>query len=61
VRAAALETFGFAGIHLDAARNEAPVRGIRVISTDESPVTVLVVPTDEELEIARQAYTVAAR
>ena len=60
VRAAALETFGFAGIHLDAARNESPGRGIRVISTDESPVTVLVVPTDEELEIARQAHTVAA-
>jgi acetate kinase len=25
-----------------------------VISTDDSPVTVLVVPTNEELEIARQ-------
>ena len=29
-------------------------RGIRVISTDASRVTVLVVPTNEELEIARQ-------
>lgn len=59
VRAAALETFGFAGIHLDRARNDERGRGIRVISTDDSPVTVLVVPTDEELEIARQTLEVA--
>ncbi|CAL4859167.1 acetate kinase [Microbacterium sp. MM2322] len=60
VRAAALETFGFAGVRLDAERNASGGRGIRVISTDDSPVTVLVVPTDEELEIARQAHAVAA-
>ncbi|WP_405373544.1 MULTISPECIES: acetate/propionate family kinase [unclassified Microbacterium] len=59
VRAAALETLAFAGVRLDPARNEAGERGIRVISTDDSPVTVLVVPTDEELEIARQAHAVA--
>ena len=59
VRAAALETLGFAGVHLDAERNTSGERGIRVISTDDSPVTVLVVPTDEELEIARQAHAVA--
>ncbi|MEU2204530.1 acetate kinase [Microbacterium oleivorans] len=59
VRAAALETLGFTGVHLDAERNTSGERGIRVISTDDSPVTVLVVPTDEELEIARQAHGVA--
>ena len=59
VRAAALETLGFAGIRLDAARNEERRRGIRTISADDSAVTVLVVPTDEELEIARQTLTVA--
>ncbi|MEV8023875.1 acetate kinase [Microbacterium sp. NPDC080220] len=59
VRAAALETLGFAGVHLDAERNTSGESGIRVISTDDSPVTVLVVPTDEELEIARQAHAVA--
>lgn len=59
VRAAALETLGFAGVHLDAERNTSGERGIRVISTDDSPVAVLVVPTDEELEIARQAHAVA--
>ncbi|MET0811759.1 MAG: acetate kinase [Microbacterium sp.] len=60
VRAHALETLGFAGIEIDPARNLAAARGIRVISTDASPVTVLVVPTDEELEIARQTLTVVA-
>ncbi|MFM9500679.1 hypothetical protein ACKI1Q_44845 [Streptomyces galilaeus] len=50
---------GFAGVHLDAERNAARDHGIRVISTDDSPVTVLVVPTNEELEIARQTLTVA--
>jgi acetate kinase len=59
VRAGALATLGFAGVHLDPARNDARERGIRVISTDASPVVVLVVPTDEELEIARQTLAVA--
>ncbi|MHC2998697.1 acetate/propionate family kinase [Microbacterium sp. HJ5] len=59
VRAATLETLGFAGIEIDHQRNLAPGRGIRIISPDASAVTVLVVPTDEELEIARQTLSVA--
>ncbi len=59
VRARALDTLGFAGVELDEERNLAPARGIRRISTDASPVAVLVVPTDEELEIARQTLSVA--
>lgn len=54
VRAGAMATLGFAGVEIDPARNAARERGIRRISTDASPVTVLVVPTDEELQIARQ-------
>ncbi|MGX1702923.1 acetate kinase [Microbacterium sp. NPDC055357] len=54
VRAGALATLGFAGVEIDPARNEERARGTRRISTDASRVTVLVVPTDEELEIARQ-------
>lgn len=42
------------GIRIDPTRNNAPDRGARVISADDSVVTVLVVPTNEELEIARQ-------
>ncbi|HEX5857406.1 MAG TPA: acetate kinase [Microbacterium sp.] len=55
VRAAAVQTLGFAGVQLDPERNAARGRGIRTISTDESKVAVLIVPTNEELEIARQA------
>jgi len=53
VRADALATLGFLGVRVDAERN-AERGGIRRISTDDSAVEVLVVPTDEELEIARQ-------
>ncbi|WP_136055430.1 acetate kinase [Microbacterium sp. K24] len=54
VRAGALATLGFAGVEIDPLRNEARDRGVRRISTDSSRVTVLVVPTNEELQIARQ-------
>jgi acetate kinase len=59
VRAEALATLGFAGVAVDSARNEERARGIRRISSDDSAVTVLVVPTNEELEIARQALAAA--
>lgn len=58
VRAEALATLGFAGIGVDPRRNAERVRGIRPISPEGAPVTVLVVPTDEELEIARQTLLV---
>jgi len=54
LRAAVVETLGRLGLAVDPARNEAASSEARVISPDGSPVTVLVVPTDEELEIARQ-------
>lgn len=60
VRAEAMATLGFAGVEIDPERNETRGRGVRVISTDASRVTVLVVPTNEELEIARQTLQVAA-
>jgi acetate kinase len=43
------------GIELDGAANRADQRGERAISTPESPVKLLVIPTNEELAIARQA------
>ena len=43
------------GIRLDPERNAAASSEARRISADDSRVTVLVVPTDEELEIARQS------
>jgi acetate kinase len=54
VRAAAVAGLDVLGLTLDPARNEATTDGPREISVPGSAVQVLVVPTDEELEIARQ-------
>ncbi|ORA16683.1 acetate kinase [Mycobacterium asiaticum] len=45
------------GIELDEERN-ATGSGTRRISTDDSPIAILVVPTDEELAIARDCVSV---
>lgn len=57
-RAGAMSGLGWLGIELDEHRNETISRNARVISTDASPVKILVIPTNEELEIARQAIAV---
>jgi acetate kinase len=59
VRARTCAGLDVLGIELDAARNEAAVAGVRAVHADGSRVAVLVVPTDEELAIAQQAYAVA--
>ena len=53
LRARVVERLGFLGLHVDPARNDAG-KGPRRISPDGAPVEVLVIPTDEELEIATQ-------
>ena len=53
---AGLENFG---IKVDPEKNKLPNDGPRIISTDDSKVTVLVVPTNEELAIARYAVALA--
>jgi len=57
VRAGAVAGLEALGIRIDEARNERRSDGPRIISTDDSTVTVLVVPTNEELEIARQTLS----
>ncbi|MFN3340692.1 MAG: acetate kinase [Dietzia sp.] len=52
LRADALSTLGSWGVELDPEANESG-SGERIISTPDSRVAVLVVPTDEELAIAR--------
>jgi len=46
----------YLGIHLDEEKNKARGKGIREINAQDAPVKILVVPTNEELEIARQCY-----
>lgn len=58
VRKRALAGMEWLGVELDAERNAQPNTGIREISTDASRVRVLVVPTDEEIEIARQSLEI---
>jgi acetate kinase len=61
VRAAALSGLERLGIVVDEERNAGPHDGPAVVSADDSDVAVLVVPTDEEWEIARQALEVVGR
>lgn len=44
------------GIRLDAAKNNAGGKGIFEINPDNAQVKILVVPTNEEVEIARQCH-----
>ncbi len=55
VRRRSLDGLGALGISLDEARNGSPSREERAIHAEGSPVKVLVIPTHEELEIARAA------
>ena len=56
LRAAVCAGLEWFGIRIDSDRNEASGSGARRISADGSRVEVLVVPTDEEAEIARQTW-----
>ncbi|TCO72339.1 acetate/propionate family kinase [Rhodovulum euryhalinum] len=57
IRRQVCEGMGWIGLELDEARN---TRGETVISTDLSRVRVLVIPTDEEIVIARAARDMLA-
>jgi acetate kinase len=58
VRRDALSGLSRLGIEVDEHLNDSPDRGARRISAEKSPTTVLVIPTDEELAIARASTTV---
>lgn len=53
VRRDALSGLATLGIEIDERRNAQSANDARRISTDTSPITVLVIPTNEELAIAR--------
>jgi acetate kinase len=50
------QNMGYLGLHLDEERNNVGGKGVTEISTTDSPVKILIVSTNEELEIARQCY-----
>jgi acetate kinase len=55
-RSLATKNMEYLGIHIDEERNKVTGKGITEISTTDSPVKILIVPTNEELEISRQCY-----
>lgn len=57
IRERICDGLGFLGIQLDAARNKA---GAAIISTESSHVTVRMIRTDEELQIARHTQALIA-
>jgi acetate kinase len=54
LRAATVAGLEGLGLAVDPERNQQPSREARLVSPEGSPVAVAVVPTNEELEIARQ-------
>jgi len=60
IRAGALAGLDFLGIRLDPERNHKAVggRGEEFITTDDSPVKVLVIPTNEALVIAKDTLAI---
>src|SRR5699024_75420 len=60
VREQTLADLEHLGVRLDTAANAERSNQVRRISVADSPVAALVVPTNEEWEIAREAVAVAA-
>ncbi|UAM99672.1 acetate kinase [Polaribacter litorisediminis] len=56
MRALACENLEFLGIELDTEKNKIRSKEIREIQSETSKVKILVIPTNEEIEIAKQSY-----
>ncbi|TPN82376.1 acetate/propionate family kinase [Aquimarina algicola] len=56
IRKLVCEELEFLGIQLDNAKNEIRSKEIREINAELSKVKILIVPTNEELEIAKQSF-----
>ncbi len=59
VRAKILDSFGYLGITVDKERNKVRGRNVK-ISTDDSKVDVVVIPTNEELAICRETVAIVS-
>lgn len=61
IRRLSVETLEFLGVHLDEGKNGAKAKGERIISAKDSAVSILVVPTNEELVIARETQRLISK
>ena len=60
LRSEAVSGLGFLGIEIESVRNAAPSDAPRLVSPDGTSVAVMVIPTDEELAIARETMSLVA-
>lgn len=56
LRALICQEMDYLGINLDTLKNSRHAKEIREINLEESKVKILVIPTNEEIEIAKQTY-----
>ncbi|WP_034892856.1 acetate/propionate family kinase [Gillisia sp. Hel_I_29] len=56
IRELVCKDMDFFGIELDKDKNNGKAKSIREISTSTAEARILIIPTNEELEIAKQAY-----
>jgi acetate kinase len=56
MRKLACENLDFLGIQLDSEKNKRHSKEIREIQSSSAKVKILVIPTNEEIEIAKQSY-----
>ncbi|MBU2929344.1 acetate kinase [Winogradskyella psychrotolerans] len=56
IRQLVCEDMDFFGIDLDISKNELRSKTLREINTETSTTKILIIPTNEELEIAKQAF-----
>ena len=56
VRRLVCKNMSYLGIEIDEEKNKTRSAGIREINTANAPAKVLIVPTNEELEIVKQCY-----
>ncbi|TXL14146.1 hypothetical protein BMR06_16515 [Methylococcaceae bacterium HT5] len=58
IRALSCQNLENLGIQVDATKNNISSKNITEIQSNASPVKILVIPTNEELEIAKQTITI---
>ena len=57
IRALVCRDMNFLGIEINEGKNAVRSKDLRDISSGKHPVKVLIIPTNEEIEIAKQTYT----
>jgi acetate kinase len=56
IRQMICDKMDFIGINIDSEKNQERSREVREINTTSSNVKILVIPTNEELEIVKQCF-----